>query len=330
MEFEQEKEKIRAIFKAKGIPESFINIPWIMETILSDTDDSLEKRIIKSNKDDSFIYVSKNNEKMLIKRCEDDTFNIIVADGNASNLPIKREIILNKYGMEQQRKINGTSNDYTIIKRTDSGTIVQKSYENEKLKSEVQFLDIGSCFLENSEGQVFGMPLITFNNSEEKHRSYSAFSMHELEIDNYEMALNGYANFFINKYHITREFYEMLSRNVSGVIKLSLLYNSAIAEKIAETEILSNENDGLNNPNDVRRLISALANKNNGSEQRWMGSPFPGKNTKGFSSWRKKAQGARDLRKRYGEFNDGLGDDTPNIDDGTAQGEDDGTFPDYD
>ena len=33
MEFEQEKEKIRAIFKAEGIPEDYLEAPWIMEKI---------------------------------------------------------------------------------------------------------------------------------------------------------------------------------------------------------------------------------------------------------------------------------------------------------
>ena len=108
-----------------------------------------------------------------------------------------------------------------------------------------------------------------------------------------------------------------------------LLYNGAIAEIRAENEILSYENIELHNQDDFRRLISTLANGNRGSGQSGMGSFFPRKNAEGFSSWRKKATKAGELRNYYRVFNGDLSDDTPDIDDGTSQGEDDGTIPDY-
>ena len=314
MEFEEEeekeqKEKIRAIFKAKGIPESLLDIPWIMESILVDVDDSLEHRIIKSNKTDSFIYVSKNNERMLIKRCEDNSCNIIVEDGDSEVLQIKRKIILNKYGMEQQRETYGTSSDYTIYKRTDSGTIVRRSYENEKLKSEEEFLDSGNCFLESPDGLVLGMPLKTINNSEEKPESRRAILMDGLSLLRYEQALIYNAGYFINNYPITEEFYEMLSRSVSGVIDFSLSYLAKLAEQRATDE-------------DVKRLVGAIANNAGGSGQSWIGNSYPRRNVEGSETWRQKAKNSRYLSSHYNRrYYNGLGGNT--LDDSSQ-------FPNFD
>ena len=210
-DFQKEKERIRGIFKKKGISEEFLELPCVMEMVLGD--DFLEKNIIKCENDDGVVYTPEPSTKIIFKKQKDNSLKAIM-EFHYENFNSEHFIDIDEYGFEKKREVHTNNQKVLEIKRSNRGMNIATQYNEGIPSAKFWYLDNGECFLfkfNGVNGQLTGHPiLIKFGNDNQDSQQIKP----ELDFNQVEKEYIQNKKRMETRYPKTRPYYEELDENI--------------------------------------------------------------------------------------------------------------------
>lgn len=217
MEDSYARNKLIEVIREKGISENFLNLPGVVERIVEDGADMLEKRIITSpNKN-----INKGEATSFVYSTSDDKFMkfAIMLDGHVaidvmprqSNKHYPREIIrLNDDGIDVRHTCYKTPDEYSVTEREENGIIDKKEYVQGKRISTSNTLDVGNWRLLDSNGNALGIPLLVNYETPGKQADSRFENPPVMGDSELEAVIRNNSNKVASLYPSTREYFERL------------------------------------------------------------------------------------------------------------------------